>query len=91
MRRETWTYDGTWSEWIDTHDTRTRWQEGGRLVWRQTEQRIDSGEGARFTLDWYPAGGGAPTELFGTNDPCPKRYGFERCPLVEAPGSLLPR
>ncbi len=90
VRRATWTYDGTWTEQAGIHDTRTRWQDGGRLVWRQTEQRIDSGEGARFTLEWHPGDGG-PIELFGDDDRCPKRYGFERCPLVEAPGSLLPR
>ena len=89
VTRQTWIYDGTWTARDDLDETRTWWQQGGRLEWSQLDTQRDEGEFAASQLIWLPEGG-PPEEIFGESNPCPQRRGVERCPLIQAPGSLLP-
>ena len=88
VSRQTWTYDGDWTQREDLDGDRTWWQEGGRLEWVQLDTRRDEGEFAAMALTWLPDDGD-PVEIYGENQPCPQRGG-DRCPLIQAPGSPLP-
>ncbi len=89
VSRHTWVYDGDWTRRAELDETRTWWQQGGRLEWRQVETLRDEGEFAQMELRWLPDGG-APEELVGESHPCPEVEGVTRCPLIHAPGRLLP-
>ncbi len=95
VARQTWTYDGSWSRVGELDGTRTRWQDGGQLSWTQTETRRDVGEGARYRLTWRPDSGGE--QVLSDGSDCPENdgtmavpVGAKLCPLISAPGSLLP-
>jgi hypothetical protein len=87
---QTWIYDGDWRHETSSDGTRTSWQDGGRLVWRQTDLGRDEGEGAAFELTWFAPGSTDGEVLVSGDDPCPRRHGAVLCPLVVAAGSLLP-
>lgn len=82
----------TWVPWgvNSEDDTRTSWQDGGRLVWRQTDLGRDEGEGAAFELTWFPTGSTDGEVLVSGDDACPRRQGVVLCPFVVPAGSLLP-
>lgn len=87
----TWVHrDGEWSELREVRGTITRWQDGGRLVWRQTDATRDAGEGAAYDLTWHPDSG-APVQLDGRGPlACEPVEDVPFCPPVSLPGSLLP-
>lgn len=87
----TWVHqDGGWTELREVRGTITRWQDGGRLVWRQTDATRDAGEGAAYDLTWHP-GAGEPVELGDTGAlACGSVEDVPFCPPVSLPGSLLP-
>ncbi len=94
--RATWVYDGRWRHLEDVDGTRTTWQDGGRLVWTQLQARRDEGEGAAYRLEWVPDDGPAEVLLDGASG-CRRNRGAAAvprgallCPLIDAPGSLLP-
>ncbi|WP_372728274.1 hypothetical protein [Nocardioides sp.] len=89
VARQTWTYDGDWTQLGRLDEVRTWWQPGGRLEWQQRDTLRDEGELAAMRLSWLPRRG-APVELYGESRPCREREGVERCPLIVAPGGLLP-
>ena len=87
---QTWTYDGSWTHLTDLDETRTWWQPGGRLI----ETRMPGGagdppEGADLRLRWVPDEGDA-VDVLGPGDTCPVGPGGILCPLLSAPGSLIP-
>ncbi len=96
VTRQTWVYDGDWRHLDELDGTRTTWQDGGRLVWTQLETRRDEGEGAAYRLEWIPDDGPSEVLVDGA-DGCRRNRGAMAvprgaalCPLVDAPGSLLP-
>ena len=89
VTRQTWTYDGDWTRRTELDETRTWWQGEGRLQWTQLDTRRDEGEHAAMELTWLPDKG-APVEFYGESHPCALSDGVERCPLIQAPGSVLP-
>ncbi|MCB0907756.1 MAG: hypothetical protein KDB63_11635 [Nocardioidaceae bacterium] len=87
---QTWIYDGDWRHETSSDGTRTSWQDGGRLVWRQTDLGRDEGEGAAFELTWFATGSTDGVVLVSGDDPCPRRHDTVLCPFVVPAGSLLP-
>lgn len=88
--KQTWTYDGSWTHLTDLDGTRTWWQPGGRLIQtRMPGVADDASKGVDFRLRWVPDEGDA-VELFGPGDTCPVRHGGILCPILSAPGSLIP-
>lgn len=87
----TWVHeDGEWTELRDLRGTITRWQDGGRLVWRQTDPTRDAGEGAAYDLTWHPDAG-EPVELGDSGAlACAPVEDVPFCPPISVPGSLLP-
>ncbi len=87
---QVWTYDGSWAHSGELDETRTRWQPGGRLVaTRVPGVASDATEGVDLQVRWVPDAGD-PVELFGPGDTCPVGSGGILCPLLDAPGSLIP-
>lgn len=87
---QVWTYHGSWTHSRELDGTRTWWQPGGQLV----ESRLpgvarDAPDGVDFELRWVPDEGD-PVVLFGPGDACPVGSGGILCPLLDAPGSLIP-